>query len=106
MGAHPPVTRGRTPVRHSLRWRLPLVMATLLGFVIAAFLAIAYREVRRNLVQAAGTRAQATADQLAGLFVQSTQQRLTELQRVAGHTTLRQLLEHPDERTRDAARAH
>ena len=90
----PIVTPGRTPARYSLRWRVPLVMAASLGIVIAAFLAIAYREVRANLVQAAGTRAQATADQLAGLFVQSTQQRLNELQRLGAHATVRQLLAH------------
>src|SRR5207249_1978800 len=83
---------------------LPLVMAALLGFVIAAFLAVAYQQVKANLVHAAGTRAQATADQLAGLFVQSTQQRLTELQKFAAHPTLRQLLERPDGDALDAAR--
>ena len=65
-----------------------------------------YREVRANLVQAAGTRAQATADQLAALFAQSTQQRLNEFQRVADHATLRRLLEQPDDGTREAARSH
>src|SRR6266487_4479872 len=50
----PLVTPGRTPARHSLRWRLPLVMAALLGFVIAAFLAVAYQQVKANLVHAAG----------------------------------------------------
>jgi PAS domain S-box-containing protein len=102
----PTVTPGRTPARYSLRWRLPLVMAALLGFVIAAFLAVAYQQVKASLVQAAGTRAQATADQLAGLFVQSTQQRFTELQRFAAHATLRELLERPDNETRNAARSH
>src|SRR6266516_2836072 len=102
----PTVTPGRTPARYSLRWRLPLVMAALLGFVIAAFLAVAYQQVKASLVQAAGTRAQATADQLSGLFVQSTQQRFTELQRFAAHATLRALLERPDDETRNAARSH
>ena len=81
-------------------------MAASVGFVIAAIVAVAYREVRANLVQAAGIRAQATADQLAGLFAQSTQQRLTELQRIASHARVRQLFEHPDNDARDAARAH
>ena len=102
----PIVTAGRTPARYSLRWRLPLVLAASLGIVITAFLAVAYREVKGTLLQAAGTRAQATADQLAGLFVQSTQQRLNELQRMANHATLRELLEHPTDETRGAARSH
>ena len=89
------VAPGQTPARYSLRWRLPLVMAAVIGFVIAAFLAVAYREVKANLVEAAGTRAQATADQLAGLFAQSTQQRLNEIQRIAAHATVRRLFEQP-----------
>jgi PAS domain S-box-containing protein len=101
-----PETPHPTPARYSLRWRLPLIMAASLGLVIAAFLAVAYQEVKGKLVQAAGTRAQATADQLAGLFAQSTQQRLNELQRIAAHATIRKLLEHPDEETRDAASRH
>jgi hypothetical protein len=100
------LTPGRTPVRYSLRCRLPFVMAASTGLVIAAVVAVGYREVKANLIQAAGIRAQATADQLAGLFVQSTQQRLNELQRIANHPTLRQLFEHPNNDTRDAARAH
>jgi PAS domain S-box-containing protein len=102
----PIVTAGRTPARHSLRWRLPLALAASLGIVITAFLAVAYQEVKGTLIQAAGTRAQATADQLAGMFVQSTQQRLTELQRMANHATLRELLEHPTDEARSAARGH
>ncbi len=35
----------------------------------------------------------------------STQQRMNELQRIANHPSLRQLFEHPDNDTRDAARA-
>jgi signal transduction histidine kinase len=100
------ITPGRTPARYSLRWRLPLVMAASMGFVIAAFVAVAYREVRANLLQAAGIRAQATADQLAGLFAQSTQQRLNELQKFASHARMRQLFDRPDSEARDAARAH
>ena len=81
-------------------------MAASTGLVIAAVVAVGYREVKANLIQAAGIRAQATADQLAGLFVQMTQQRMNELQRIANHPSLRQLFEHPDNDTRDAARAH
>ena len=100
------LTPGQTPARYSLRWRLPVVMAASTGLVIAAVVAVGYREVKANLIQAAGIRAQATADQLAGLFVQMTQQRMNELQRIANHPSLRQLFEHPDNDTRDAARAH
>jgi signal transduction histidine kinase len=100
------LTPGQTPARYSLRWRLPFAMAASTGLVIAAVVAVGYREVKANLIQAAGIRAQATADQLAGLFVQMTQQRMNELQRMANHPSLRQLFEHPDNDTRDVARAH
>jgi len=100
------LTPGQTPARYSLRWRLPFVMAASTGLVIAAVVAVGYREVKVNLIQAAGIRAQATADQLAGMFVQSTQQRMNELQRIANHPSLRPLFEHPDNDSRDAARAH
>ncbi len=100
------LTPGQTPARYSLRWRLPFAMAASTGLVIAAVVAVGYREVKANLIQAAGIRAQATADQLAGLFVQMTQQRMNELQRIANHPSLRQLFEHPDNDTRDVARAH
>jgi signal transduction histidine kinase len=81
-------------------------MASLIGLVIAAFVAVAYREVRTSLVQAAAVRAQATADQLAGLFVQMTQQRLIELQRLAGHPSVRAIFENGDNAAIEAARAH
>ena len=100
------LTPGQTPARYSLRWRLPLVMSASTGLVIAAVVVAGYREVKANLIQAAGIRAQATADQLAGLFVQSTQQRMNELQRIANQPSLRQLFEHPDHDTREAARMH
>jgi len=100
------LTPGQTPARYSLRWRLPFAMAASTGLVIAAVVAVGYREVKANLIHAAGIRAQATSDQLAGLFVQMTQQRMNELQRIANHPSLRQLFEHPDNDTRDVARAH
>jgi signal transduction histidine kinase len=100
------LTPGQTPARYSLRWRLPFAMAASTGLVIAAVVVVGYREVKANLIHAAGIRAQATADQLAGLFVQMTQQRMNELQRIANHPSLRRLFEHPDNDTRDVARAH
>jgi len=56
------LTPGQTPARYSLRWRLPLVMSASTGLVIAAVVVAGYREVKANLIQAAGIRAQATAD--------------------------------------------
>jgi len=46
---------------------------------LARALPTSSRRIPANLIHAAGMRAHGTADQLAVLFVQSTQQRLNEL---------------------------
>ena len=90
----------------SLRWRLPLVIAALIIVVVGLFLAVAFREVRINLTQAAGLRAQGAATRLATLLAQSTQLRVEELRRVAAHPAVREFLQHPNEATREAAQVH
>jgi signal transduction histidine kinase len=96
---------GSPPARYSLRWRLPLLIAALIVIVVATFLAAAYREVQADLRHAASSRALVAADQVAGLFGQSSMQRLAEFQRVASSPVFRDFLAHSDEATRDAARA-
>jgi PAS domain S-box-containing protein len=91
--------------RYSLRWRLPLLIAALIILIVGTFLAVAYREVRGNLLAAAAARSQATADQLAGLMAQAAQQRLADMRRAAGQPSVRHLLESPSPETREAARA-
>jgi PAS domain S-box-containing protein len=98
------VTRVIPAARYSLRWRLPLLMGTLMVLIIATFLGIAYREVQANLLQATATRAQGIADQLAGLFTQSAQQRLSEIRRVARQPALTRLLRNPGDEAREDAR--
>jgi PAS domain S-box-containing protein len=90
---------------NSLQWRLPLLMALLMAIVVAAFLAVAYRQVRANLRGAAATQMQAAADQMASLLAQSTQQRAAELHKLARHDDVRRLVQQPDDAGRDAARA-
>jgi PAS domain S-box-containing protein len=99
-GREPPIA-SRT--RDSLRWRMPLVVEAVIVLVVGTFLGVAYREVRASLMQAAGVRAQGTANQLATITAQSTQQRFIELRRRATHVSLRDCLRHPDETTRRAA---
>src|SRR5207245_1675351 len=83
--------------RSSLRLRLPLLISALIVMVVATFLGVAYREVRTTLLQAAGTRAQGAADQLATLLAQSAQQRLSEIRRLAGDPALREYLRMPSD---------
>jgi PAS domain S-box-containing protein len=90
----------------SLRWRLPLLIAAVMVVVVGSFLAVAFREVKASLLQAAGARAQGAASQIANLLAQSTQQRIAELQRTATHTSIRDFLDRPNETTRAAARLH
>lgn len=76
---HPARSIGAVPpARYSLRWRLPLLIAGLIALVVGTFLAVAYREVQTDLGHAAAARAQTAADQVGGLFAQSSQQRLAE----------------------------
>jgi signal transduction histidine kinase len=101
MRADQTVASAKPLARHSLRWRLPLLIETLIILVLVAFLGVAYREVKGNLWQSAATRAQAMADQLAGLLTQSVQQRLTEFRRVARQPAVRRLLRHPSDVARE-----
>jgi len=90
---------------HSLRLRLPLAMAIFVVLAPATFLAIAKREVETSARQAAATRAQAAADQLATMLAQSTQTRYAEFRRIAAGIVVRQLVEHPTDETRSAAKS-
>src|SRR5207253_545210 len=71
----------------------------------ATFLGVAYREVARNLTQAAGARALGAAEQLALLMAQSTQQRVAEVRRAANTPVVRRCLERPSDESCAAARA-
>jgi PAS domain S-box-containing protein len=105
MRADHTVVHPKALARYSLRWRLPLLLATLIALILSAFLGVAVREVRANLLQTAGTRAQAIADQLAGLLTQSTQQRLTEFRRVARQPAVRRVLRNPTDEARESAKS-
>jgi len=70
--------------------------------VLTTFLWASFREVEGTLLQAAGAGAQNAADQLATVLMQSTQQRLTELSRVAAHPTVRAYVRRPS-RHRDGS---
>lgn len=91
-------------VRWPIRLRLPLLISALLLISLAAFGGIAYWDIQQAQFQAAGARLQGVAGQLSGMLGQSTQQRLDEAKRLAGHPPLRMLLEGRDDPfTRQAA---
>ena len=86
----------RSPgVRFSLRWRLPLLLSGLIVIVLAEVLTAAYYQVERTLLAAGHERAHGAADQLAGLFAQSVQQRFNEVRAVAADAAVRQYLLSP-----------
>src|SRR5439155_6488877 len=101
MGA--PERRARQS-RYSLGWRLPVLICLFIVVILATVVWVTLREVERNLVQTAGTRASGAADQLALLLAQSTQQRMADLRRVAGHAAVRDCLQRGSDEACQAAR--
>lgn len=90
-------------LRHSLRWRLPVLISGLIALVLATFLWAAYRRVEATLVRTAGERAQGAADQIASLL---DGHRTTEqLRQLSADPDLRRFLELRTDETREAARA-
>lgn len=75
--------------RHSLRWKLPVLISSLVTVVLATFLWLSYAAVSRTLMAASGARATEVANQLATMLVQSSQQRRSEMLRVADDPAVR-----------------
>jgi signal transduction histidine kinase len=91
-------------MRHSLRVRLPLMICALIAVSLVAFLFGSFQQVQHALLQAGETRAVAAADQLASLLTQSTQQRLTEVRRIARDAALRAYVDQPAGTPADSVR--
>jgi PAS domain S-box-containing protein len=79
--------RALEPLRR-IQWQLPLSIAGLLLAVVAAHSWIAYREVRRTALEAAGERLEDVGRQLGGLFAQLVTQRTAEMRAVAGDSAV------------------
>ncbi|MQA28989.1 MAG: HAMP domain-containing protein [Luteitalea sp.] len=90
--------------RDSLRVRLPLLISGAILLVLIVFLWFAYREVDATLVRAGGERAQAAADQVAGLFERSGQQGVEQMERAARDPTVRECVRHASGQACDLAR--
>ena len=80
--------------RHSLRWRLPLLVSSLVAGVLAVFVWAAYREVEQTLVSAGAERAQGAADQLGTLLAQPPGRACSRLRRIATDPLLARYLQH------------
>jgi PAS domain S-box-containing protein len=93
----------RLPLRDSIRFRLPLVVVLVLTPVTMAFLWTADRQLNRILIAAGGERAQAVADQLAGLMSENAARGLAQVQRIAREPALSGYLGAPDEAHRATA---
>jgi len=79
----------------SLRYRLPLLILTLLTTVGATFGWLAYREVEQALRVTGTERAAHAADQVAGLLGQSVAARVAELRRLAADSLVRDAVRAP-----------
>lgn len=87
--------------RHSLRWRLPVLISALIALVVLTFLWAAYRTVETTLMRAGGERAQGAADQVASLL--DAQQAIAQLQRAATDAVLRDYLQSRTDASHEAA---
>jgi PAS domain S-box-containing protein len=96
--------RVRLDALRSLRVRVPLLICAVVVVVLAVFLGVAFREVEHTLVRSAEARARTAADQLAGLLIQSAQQRLSEMRRAADASAVRDFAQNPSDQNRAAAR--
>ena len=85
------------PLRWPIRWRLPLLICTLLLISLSAFGWAADREVRKALLELAQGRLQTISRQLLGLLTQSLQQRTVEARRIAAGPELQALAAAPDD---------
>jgi signal transduction histidine kinase/CheY-like chemotaxis protein len=89
--------------RHSLRWRMPFMISTLLLGVVAAFAWSAHQMVESTLIRATGERAQNAAERVAGLL--DARRSEDQIRAFAQDTTVRAALDGGLDDARDRARA-
>jgi two-component system cell cycle sensor histidine kinase/response regulator CckA len=92
-------------MRHSLQWRLPLLVSGLLVALLATFLLTSYVQVRGALLRAGRERAVGAAEQLAALLSPGLRQRTADLRREAADPLVRQYLQDRAEASRPEVEA-
>jgi signal transduction histidine kinase len=83
--------------RWPIRWRLPLLICTLLLASVIAFGYAAHREVQKALLEVAHARLQSVSRQLSSMLSQSTQQRIEEAKRIVARPALKALVDAPED---------
>src|SRR5262245_6084973 len=80
----------RPLARHSLRWRLPVVISSVIAIVMAIFLWVAYRTVEVTFARRGGERAQTAVDQVAASL--DARRTADEVRRLADDPDVRECL--------------
>lgn len=91
--------------RGSLRWRLPLMIGLILATAIGAFAVVAYQRMQVVLLEAAASRSQGAAIQLAALLAPSADSIVQQLTRVANLPAIKDFIADPAPGREAAARA-
>jgi PAS domain S-box-containing protein len=78
--------------RHSLRWRLPLTMTLVIAAILAAVVAVAYREFQVALARSTSDRARAAAGQVASVLDNVMRSPVAQVRAAAARPELRDAL--------------
>lgn len=87
-----------------MRRRLPLFITALLAVAIGAFSALAYRQLAKALVAAAGDRTTSVSTRLAAAFAESETRARTDKRRPRADSAFIAFVSRPDARTERDAR--
>src|SRR4029078_1298769 len=87
----------RASLRWPIRWRLPLLVCTLLLVSITVLGWYAARELEKALLELTQAQLQSTSKQLVNLLTLSAQQRTEEARRLAARPSLQALAVAPDD---------
>jgi signal transduction histidine kinase len=87
----------RASLRWPIRWRLPLLVCTLLLVSLTVLGWVAARELEKSLLELTQAQLQSTSRQLVNLMMLSAQQRTEEARRLAARPSLQAFAAAPDD---------
>ena len=90
--------------RDSLRWRLPVIISTMIVIVLGAFVWMTNRALEQTLLNVSGERAQVAAEQIATAMAQSLAKGTADINRIAASEAVRQYVSQPSEERAAALR--